>query len=200
MSKKTQFTKAYYDRHYKNPKTRVRSANEFNRLGHFVCAYVKHLGVPVRRVLDLGCGLGGWHTIIEGHYPAAKYTGVEVSEYLCGRYGWHQGSIVDYTARTPFDLVICQDVIQYLNDDEATRAMQNLAKLCRGVLYFFVPTSEDWDSACDRARTDRNVYFRSGDWYRRRLRADFVNVGGGVFVCHDADVVLFDLEAMKYDR
>ncbi len=64
--------------------------------GAFVSSYLKYLRVPVRRVLDVGCGVGLWRDIVAKHFPQASYHGVEVSEYLCRRYGWERGSVVDY--------------------------------------------------------------------------------------------------------
>lgn len=34
----------------------------------------------------------------------ASLTGVEVSHYLCKRYGWNAGSAVDFRTNKPFDL------------------------------------------------------------------------------------------------
>ena len=43
-------------------------------------------------------------------------------EYLCQKYGWLNGSIADYRPRQPFDLVVCYDVLQYLDDESAAKA------------------------------------------------------------------------------
>ena len=80
-------------------------------------------------------------------FPSASYTGLEVSEYLCQTHGWIQASVVDYRSTRPFDLVMCHDVCQYLDDAAAARAIGNLARLCRGVLSFSVPTRRDWRTA-----------------------------------------------------
>jgi hypothetical protein len=37
--------------------------------GAFVCSYLQFLRVPVRRVLDVGCGIGLWRDLIARHYP-----------------------------------------------------------------------------------------------------------------------------------
>jgi len=83
-----------------------------------------------------------------------------------------QGSLADWSA-DPFDLTICYDVLQYLDDRTAARAIVNLGKLTRGVLYLSALTARDWRDNCDRTRTDRNVHLRSADWYGRRLRRYF---------------------------
>ena len=189
-----QFDRAYYERYYENPSTRVAGPDDVRRLAAFVLAYLEHVDVPVRRVLDLGCGLGWWRDALETLQPGLRYTGVEISQYLCDRYGWTHGSVVDYSNRTPFDLVICQGVLQYLSHSDAARAIDSLSGLCRGALYLEVLTREDWEANCDRERTDGSVMLRKVDWYRRRLRPGFVNAGGGVFLSRSSGAVLFAIE------
>lgn len=197
MPDRRKFDGAYYERYYGDSGMSASDRAEMAALGDFVCAYLNYLEQPMRRVLDIGCGLGTWRKIIARHFPRARYTGVEFSAYLCKRHGWLQGSVLDFEARTPFDLVICQDVLQYLSPTDATAAIDNLARLCRGALYFNALTKEDWEQNCDQARTDSNVYMRTGDWYRHRLRKHFVNAGGGLFMKSDSPVVLWELARLE---
>lgn len=95
-----------------------------------------------------------------------------------------------------FDLVICQDVLQYLTEPAAKQAIKNFHRLCRGALYLQVLTKTDWEQNCDQERTDGDVYKRSGEWYRQRLSTHFTSVGGGVFVSERSDIVLFELESV----
>lgn len=190
------FDAAYYDRYYRNPKTRVSSPQAFRRQGNFVCTYLRYVEIPIRRVVDLGCGVGRWQKIIHDHFPLASYTGVEVSEYLCDRYGWQPASVIDYAASRPFDLVICQDVVQYLTKKQAQKAIDNLEHLCRGALYFTCVTREDWQNNCDQERTDSNVHFRPTQWYRDQLNNGFVNAGGGLFLRRTSETVMFELECL----
>ena len=104
--------------------------------------------------------------------PGARYTGLETSEYLCRRYGWEHGELEHYGSASPFDLVICYDVLQYLDARRAARALANFARLCRGILYFSALTRLDWEHNCDTERTDANVHLRTGRWYRTHLRQD----------------------------
>jgi SAM-dependent methyltransferase len=190
------FDKRYYDRYYRSRKTRVISEREVRTLGRFVCAYLAYVDQPVRRVLDAGCGLGYWRGVIAEHYPRARYTGVEASEYLCQELGWTHASIADYKGRGRFDLVVCQGVLQYLDDREASAAIANLGRLCRGALYLEALTSEDWRDHVDRRCTDGRVHLRNSDWYLKRLRANFRACGGGLFLHRDAPVVLYSLETL----
>ena len=162
----------------------------------YIAAYTRHVGLPVGTVLDAGCGLGLLRDPLMRALPRASYVGLEYSDYLCRRYGWTQGSLTDFRAR-PFDLVICYDVLQYLDDRSASAALANLAKLCRGVLYFSALTLRDWAENADRRRTDRNVWMRSAIWYRRRLARNFRQVGGGFWIRRDAPLLPWELETAE---
>jgi SAM-dependent methyltransferase len=190
------FDKRYYDRFYRDARTRVTTQREVEVLGRFVCGYLAHLGQPVKRVLDAGCGLGYWRNVIAAHHPRASYTGIEFSEYLCRELGWTHASIASYRPRGKFDLIVCQGVLQYLTDIEAEAAIRNLARLCRGALYLEVLTREDWRDNCDRRATDGSVHLRPVSWYRQRLSRNFRACGGGVYVHRDAETVLYALETL----
>ena len=197
MGVREAFDQAYYRRFYGGAREQRQYGKDEARLGAFVCSYLQYLEQPVHKVLDIGCGLGQWREIVAEHYPRASYTGVERSDYLCEQYGWKQGSAVDYRARSSFDLVICKDTLQYLSDRDFESAAKNLARLCRGVLYASILTARDWRENCDRSRTDRAVYLRSGHWYRRRLGRYFVNLGGGLFLSERSPSIPWDLETLE---
>lgn len=189
-----EFDADYYQRFYGDAETRSVTPAEVRRQVAFVSAYLRHMDLPVQRILDLGCGLGLMREPLLEAFPRARYTGVEWSHHLCEKLGWEHGSAVDYLGRGRFDLVVCHDVVQYLDARDASAAIDNLARLTRGVLYLGVLTREDWEQNCDRARTDDQVHLRSAAWYRRRLRRHFTSAGGGLFVSADAPVVLWSLE------
>ena len=189
------FDAGFYRRYYVNPATRVASRADALRLGRFVCAYAAYLGFKPKRVLDAGCGLGHLRAPVREFFPRARYVGLETSEYLCRRYGWVREGIADYAPAEPFDLVICHDVLQYVEDDRAaSRAIRNLGKLSRGALYFSVLTAEDWRRNADRARTDSGVRLRPAAWYRTRLARHFRSVGGGLLVRRGYEPLLWELE------
>lgn len=190
----TDFDAAYYRRFYRDPKTRVADATTTARLAEFVVAYLRYLQLPLRSTLDLGCGLGHWRDALALEAPRASYRGVEHSEYLCRELGWIRGSVVDYSPGRAFDLVVCQGVLQYLDDRAAAAAITNLANVCRGALYLEALTRRDWRENCDRQTTDGDVHLRPGDWYRRRLRRHFTAIGGGLFIRHGAPTTMFELE------
>ncbi len=159
-----------------------------------ISAAVRYLDLPVRRILDAGCGVGLMRAALLRQLPGARYTGLETSPYLCRRYGWRQGTIQSLPARERFELVICYDVMQYLTTPEARLALARLGKVCRGILYFGALTSGDWRNNCDQSRTDRVPGIRSATWYRRELRRAFQPLGCGLWLRRGAPVTLWDLD------
>jgi hypothetical protein len=163
---KNLFDEAYYQRYYFNKKTSVADPEHVQRLGAFVCSY-----------------------------PHAQFHGVEFSEYLCGRFGWERGSVVDYKASSPFDLVICQGVLPYLSAADAKLAMLNLGRLSCGALYVEAVAREDWEQdIVDDTLTDPRLFKHRAQLYRQGLSDGFIELGGGVWLSRKADLPVFALE------
>jgi SAM-dependent methyltransferase len=191
------FDRDYYRRFYFDPRTAVTSRAEMRARARLIASYAEHVGLPVRRVLDAGCGIGLMRAPLQRLLPRATYTGLEASEYLCKRYGWEQGFLQSYRPGTPFDLVICYDVMQYLDDRAASSALVNLGRLCRGVLYFTALTRRDWVENCDRSRTDALVHLRTAAWYRSRLKRQFREAGAGFWMRRGAPLTVWELETLS---
>jgi 2-polyprenyl-3-methyl-5-hydroxy-6-metoxy-1,4-benzoquinol methylase len=190
------FDQAYFERFYFNRRTRIAEPAYFDRLAAFAGAYLKLLDIPVGRVLDVGCGAGLLHRGLRRAFKGVKIDACDVSEYVCARFGWQCVSIEELEVKRSYDLVVCHDVLQYLDDKAASRALTKLAALTHCALLFGVLTREDWESNCDQDLTDRNAHMRGTAWYRRRLGAHFHNVGGGLYIKRDANVVLYSLESL----
>ena len=190
----TRFDRDYYQRYYFNPRTAVISRAEMRARARLIAAYTVHIGLPVRRILDAGCGTGALRRTLLRYLPRSMYVGLETSEYLCQRYGWEHGRLETYRPEAPFDLVVCYDVLQYLDDRQSGSAIANLARLCRGALYFTVLTRQDWLHNCDRKRTDADVHLRSAAWYRARLRRGFREIGAGFWIARHAPLTIWELE------
>lgn len=190
----SRFDASFYRRFYLDPRTRVTTREEMVRRANAVAALMKHLELPVRSVLDAGCGLGLMRTPLLRAFPGAIYTGIEVSEHICKRYGWTQASLASYRPARRFDLVLCYDVLQYLSDRDAVRAMANLARLTRGALYFHAPTKEDWRGNADLSCSDGDIHLREAGWYRSRLGRHFVHAGFGLHVRGNVAFAQWELE------
>jgi 2-polyprenyl-3-methyl-5-hydroxy-6-metoxy-1,4-benzoquinol methylase len=189
------FDRAYYERFYLDPRTTVTPEREAKARARLVAASAKYLELPVRRILDAGCGIGSLRKPLLAQFPRAGYVGFEVSEYLCRRYGWKHARVEDFRGRGRFDLVVCYDVLQYLGERPARRAVRNLERLCRGLLYFGALTREDWEENCVQSQTDGSVILRPDAWYRRELDKGFIRLGMGLWLRHGAKVRLWSLES-----
>jgi SAM-dependent methyltransferase len=194
MNTSERFDAAFFRRYYANPATRVATREDQARLAALIGSVAHYCGFRVKRLLDAGCGVGWYRTPLRRQFKGAEYVGLEVSEYLCRKHGWVQGSLPGYTDAKGFDLVVCHDVLQYLPDREAARAITSLAQLSRGLLYFSVLTAGDWKHNADTSRTDRGVHLRPRDWYERRLRRHFRHLGFGVYALRNYAPLLWELE------
>jgi predicted TPR repeat methyltransferase len=188
------FDAGYFSKFYVNRATRVVTGAEMRTRATLIAAILRQAQIPVRSLLDAGCGMGLLRKPFADLLPRARYCGLEASQYLCNRFGWLSGSVVDFAPRKPFDLVICYDVLQYLSDPQAARAIANFRKLTRAALYVSALTTQDWRENCDRSRTDRAVHLRSAAWYRRRLGKSFRYIGLGVWLRKDVSAILWDME------
>ena len=192
---RSEFGADYYRRFYGSKPSAVHGPVEIRRQAGLLLAWSDLLDVRPKRLLDLGCGLGFWRDALADLRPRLRFTGVEFSGYLAREMGWIQGSVVDFASTWPFDLVICQSVVQYLDERAAARAIANLGRLCSGLLYFEALTREDWHRHVDRRMTDGEAHLRPAEWYRQKLARQFRPLGGGVYLRKTFPAVLFELEA-----
>jgi len=190
-----QFDRDYYRRYYYDPRTAVATRAEMRARARLIAAFAVHVGLPVRRILEAGCGTGLLRGELRKLLPRAHYTALDASEYLCRRHGWRLGNIEDFRSRRPFDLLVCYDVLQYLDTKSAERALRNFALLSRGALYFSALTRGDLERNADPARTDADVHLRSARWYRTRLKRHFREVGLGLWLRRGAPLTLWELES-----
>jgi SAM-dependent methyltransferase len=191
------FDANFYRRFYLDARTQVTTRAEMAAHARLIASLVQSLDLPVRAILDAGCGLGWMRRPLLREFPRAKYTGIEISRHICDRYGWTHASLATYRTRARFDLVVCNDVLQYLTDAEAARAVANLGRLCRGALFLHAPTREDWTRNADRSCSDEDIHLRPTAWYRTRLARRFRHAGFGLYVRRGAPVVEWELARVE---
>jgi chemotaxis methyl-accepting protein methylase len=122
---------------------------------------------------------------------------VDVSEHACARYGHDLRDITAWAPTKPFDLVVCQGVLQYVDDAAASRAIANLSAATRHVLYLEIPTVDDRRHVVDADATDMEIHWRTGEWYRTRLKRHFAQAGAGLWVAKSSAIALYELERAR---
>src|ERR1700728_4673488 len=95
-STRAAFDSSYFRKYYFRAATRVTSAAEMRGRAQLIAAILRHAGIPVRSILDAGCGIGLLRKPFAETLPRARYKGLETSDYLCTRYAWTPGSVVDF--------------------------------------------------------------------------------------------------------
>jgi hypothetical protein len=186
------FDAAYYARYYgRRP---VHDRRRIGLLASGVMSFAAWWRIPVRSVLDVGAGKGYWRDWLAAAHPSVTYHGIDISEHACRRYGHERADVASWQPRRRYDLVVCQSVVQYLDDAAARAAIDTIGAACRGLMWLEVPTSHDRTHSIDPSATDLDVHWRSGRWYRARLDRHFTEVGAGLWLAHDSTAVLFELE------
>ncbi len=170
MGNSKSYDRAYFDRWYREPATRVSDRGALTRKVAMVVALSEYvLGRPVRRVLDVGCGEGNWRAPLLKLRPRAHYLGLDPSDYAVQRFGQRRnihrmgfGQLAEQRFSEPFDLIICANVLQYLGADEIRRGLSGFAELLSGMA--FVETYVRGD----RVDGDRDGFrARNAGWYRK---------------------------------
>lgn len=193
--KNSRFDEQYFARFYGEQP--VRSANEVEHLAAAVHEMVSWWGGSIRSVLEVGAGPGHWSRWYRREHPRVRVLSTDVSEHACKTFGHERRNIAEWQPLQPYDLVICMDVLQYLDDRAAARALRNLTAATRSCLYFDALTAFDAKHTVDRSTTDLDAHLRSGAWYRERLSRGFVQAGAGLWVRKSGRLVLHELERTR---
>jgi trans-aconitate methyltransferase len=198
VSAHDRFGPAYYRRFY--GAGGVHSRRRIAHLVDGVLGLARWWQIPIRSVLDVGAGPAFWRDAIAAHRPRISYHGLDVSEYACRRYGHERADLATWRPRRSYDLVVCQSVIQYLDNAAAAHAIGSLALACRGLLFFEAPTTGDRVTVVDHSASDVDVHWRTAQWYRRHLAAGFTEVGASLWVSHSCPTPFFELERARVTR
>jgi len=140
------YDRAYFDKWYR--RVRVHSTGEMQRkvaMAVSVCEYF--LRRRIRNVLDVGCGEGAWFPHLRTLRPRISYLGFDPSDYAVARFGptrnVRKGSFADLDVDRRYDLVICSDVMHYLNERELKQGLPALVRATGGLAFLEVLTSEE---------------------------------------------------------
>ena len=164
-----QYDRAYFKRYYHDKGTRVHSHAEVRRKVSMAVAMAEYfLRRQLHTVLDIGCGEGAWLAHLRALRPRVAYAGLDPSEYVVKRFGESRNIRRASFAELPnlgllsYDLVVCSDVLHYVDDKDIRAGVAEIARICAGVAYVEVLTSED-----DVVGDLDSFQFRPADWYRK---------------------------------
>ncbi len=137
------YNKDYFDKWYRHPGTRVSTPEQTARKAALSLAMAEYyLERKVRTVLDIGCGEGQWNPILKRLRPAIRYTGVDSSEYALAKYGRSRnlrfgsfGELASLKLAPSYDLIICSDLLYYLNRRDVLRGLGVIAAHLGGVAF-----------------------------------------------------------------
>lgn len=188
------FDESYFRRFYRSEKSRAHSAAQVATLAAGLDGLCAWLHAPVRAVLDVGAGPGFLRDWFKQHRPKVAYRSVDYSEYACAEYGHEQADISRFRDGE-YDLIVCQGVLQYLDDAACARAIGNLAAMSRGLVYLEIVTARDLKEVCDPSGTDADIHVRPGSFYRKHLARGFTQVGAGLWAAKSAGLSFYELEA-----
>lgn len=180
------YDRAYFDKWYRDPRTRVKSPAELLRQVEFVLHAAEWtLGRRVRTVLDVGCGEGNWQPVLKRLRPTLHYDGVDPSEYAVAKHGarrgLQQGGIEDLATlplRDTYDLVVCCGMLNYLSQSQLVAGLPLVEARTGGMAYLELFADGDafeGDTGWPKPQ--------SATWYRTALeRAGFRSVGMQCYV------------------
>lgn len=180
------FDQRYFDKWYRSASHRVRSGAVLRRHVMLAVAITEYLlERPVRRVLDVGCGEGEWGVALRALRPRAKYRGIEPSAYVVERYGARRnirqgsfGALGGMPGLDRFDLVVCSDVLHYLQPGEIALGAKALGDKLAGVAVLHAFAAGD-----DIEGDLRGLKRRPARWYRDTFRdAGLTELGLGCWV------------------
>jgi SAM-dependent methyltransferase len=144
-----QYDRAYFDRWYREQGFGSRAVVE-RKVQYALAATEYLIGRRVRRVLDVGCGEGAWQPVLRRLRPAATYVGVDPSEYAIDRFGARRnlrlGGVGDLDALDlggPFDLIVCVDVLAYVDNRDARQGLAAIGRLLEGAAFIEVFAAGD---------------------------------------------------------
>ena len=166
------YDEAYFQRWYRDPRTRVTSDRTLERKVHVALSAAEYmLGRQVRTVLDIGCGEARWYVALKRLRRTVEYVGLDPSEYAVRTFGADRnvrqgsfGTLKTLRLRGTFDLIVCADVLQYVPTTQLLSGLREVRRLLGGVAYLEAYARED-----DMEGDMEGWHFRSAAEYRRHF-------------------------------
>jgi SAM-dependent methyltransferase len=145
------YDKAYFDRFYRHPADRVSTKDGLERKIRLAVSVTEYLlARRIRTVLDIGCGEAPWQPVLRRLRREARYIGVDSSEYVLERYGVARnikrgdlGGLARLRLPNRIDLIVCADLLQYVETRDIERGLRAIRRLLGGVAYIETFASED---------------------------------------------------------
>ena len=164
----------YFQRWYRDPRTRVTTARALERKVHLALSAAEYmLGRRVRTVLDVGCGEARWYVALKRIRRGIEYMGVESSDYAVEAFGTSRnvrrgsfGTLKTLRLRGPYDLIVCADMLQYVPTEDLAPGLREIRRLLGGVAYIEAYARED-----DMEGDMDGWNFRSAAALKRAFRA-----------------------------
>jgi SAM-dependent methyltransferase len=133
------YDRAYFDRWYRDPTDRVATRETLARKVHMAVGLAEYLlDQRITNVLDVGCGEAPWLPALKRIRRDIRYVGVDSSDYVVARFGKSRhirrgslGELHKLALRGPFDLIVCADVLQYVDTKDVERGLKTTLHPCR---------------------------------------------------------------------
>jgi SAM-dependent methyltransferase len=180
------YDRTYFNRWYRDPTDRVSTRESLVRKVRMAVSVTEFLlGREIRSVLDVGCGEAPWFVVLKRLRPNARYVGVDSSEYVVERFGEERNirhgsltSLGTLKSLRKSDLIVCADVLQYVDTPEVERGLRAIRKLLGGVAYIETFTTNDAMEGDDADWHDRS----EGEYRRLFRRARLTQCGPYCYV------------------
>jgi SAM-dependent methyltransferase len=166
------YDRAYFDKWYRSPRHRVGSRAQLARkVAMTVHLAEYYLARPLHNVLDVGCGEAPWRAELRRLRPDVEYRGLDASPYVVARHGRRRniglasfGDLAELRFEARFDLIVCSDVLHYVDARELRRGLSGFGDLLEGIAFLELFTARD---AVDGDR--QGFLARAPAWYRERF-------------------------------
>jgi SAM-dependent methyltransferase len=122
-------------------------------------------------VLDLGCGLGNFGYVFTKFY-GIKYKGVDISKFAVDNNVYKldlvQGDIRNIKIANTYDLVLCLDILEHLEEKDLDGALENIKRLGTNFV-FSIPFIGDPNLLNDNTHKIK----QSKEWWIEQLQKHF---------------------------